>query len=73
MKTLMKFAVVALALGFSASAHARGGPPTSQLPPQAPSNPVNPNVAPEVDPSLAICGFTLLGGTLTVLRSRRRR
>ena len=73
MKTLMKFAVVALALGLSASAHARGGPPTSQLPPQAPSNPVKPNVAPEVDPNLAICGLTLLGGTLTVLRSRRRR
>jgi hypothetical protein len=29
------------------------------------------NVAPEVDPSLALSGFMLLGGTLTVLRSRR--
>ena len=73
MNTMLKFAVVALALGLSASAHARGGPPSSQLPPQAPTNPVKPNVAPEVDPNLAICGFTLLGGTLTVLRSRRRR
>jgi hypothetical protein len=33
-------------------------------------NPTN-NVAPEVDPSLALSGFMLLGGTLTVLRSRR--
>jgi len=32
-----------------------------------------PNTAPEVDPSLAIGGLTLLGGTLTVLRSRRRK
>jgi hypothetical protein len=31
------------------------------------------NVAPEVDPSLAMSGFLLLGGTLTVLRSRRSR
>jgi len=33
-------------------------------------NPTN-NVAPEVDPGLAMSGFMLLGGTLTVLRSRR--
>ena len=32
----------------------------------------NPQVAPEVDPSLAMSGFMLLGGTLTVLRSRRK-
>jgi hypothetical protein len=32
-----------------------------------------PNVAPEVDPGLAMSGFMLLGGTLTVLRSRRPR
>jgi len=35
-------------------------------------NPTN-NVAPEVDPSLALSGFMLLGGTLTVLRGRRPR
>jgi len=29
------------------------------------------NVAPEVDPSLAMSGFMLLGGTLAVLRGRR--
>ena len=34
------------------------------------SQPTN-NVAPEVDPSLALSGFMLLGGTLTVLRGRR--
>jgi hypothetical protein len=31
------------------------------------------NTAPEVDPGLAIGGLTLLGGSLTVLRARRRR
>jgi hypothetical protein len=31
------------------------------------------NQAPEVDPSLALSGFMLLGGTLTVMRSRRPR
>jgi hypothetical protein len=36
------------------------------------SNPTN-HVAPEVDPSLAMSGFLLLGGTLTVMRSRRSR
>ena len=36
------------------------------------SGPTN-HVAPEVDPSLAMSGFMLLGGTLTVLRSRRSR
>jgi len=35
--------------------------------------PSNNNIAPEVDPSLALSGFTLLGGALTVLRSRRRK
>ena len=34
------------------------------------NNPGN-NQAPEVDPSLAMSGFTLLGGTLIVLRGRR--
>jgi len=36
------------------------------------NNPTN-NTAPEVDPSLAMSGFLLLGGTLTVMRSRRSR
>lgn len=31
----------------------------------------HPREAPEVDPSLAISGFSLLAGTLTVLRARR--
>ena len=31
------------------------------------------NLAPEVDPSLAMGALTLLGGTLTVMRSRRSR
>jgi hypothetical protein len=30
----------------------------------------NTNVAPEVDPNLAVCGFALLAGTLTVMRAK---
>jgi len=49
-------------------------PPHREPPPpppekQCPGN--NDNPAPEVDPSLAMSGFTLLGGTLTVMLSRR--
>lgn len=42
---------------------------------QSNNNPGNPktNVAPEIDPNLAMSGCMLLGGTLTVMRSRRFR
>jgi hypothetical protein len=33
----------------------------------------HPHQAPEIDANLAIGGFTLLAGTLTVLRARRSR
>jgi hypothetical protein len=75
MNNLLKYAVPALVLGISATAHAgdwhRHNPPPP--PPPAPCQPGGDHVAPEVDPSLAIGAFTLLGGTLTVLRSRRSR
>ncbi len=63
MKNVFKYSlpVLALALFVSSRAQAKlpGFPPTH-------------NTAPEVDPALAISGLTLLGGTITVLRSRRR-
>ncbi len=71
----MKYSVLALALSLSVSAkaHAHGDdrhhPPP---PPPPPSKCGGDRVAPEVDPSLAMGGLTLLGGTLTVLRARRR-
>lgn len=66
------FLVLALALVLSSRAHADGdGGWGWNPPPGAP--PPNNCVAPEVDPSLALSGFTLLAGTLTVLRSRRRK
>jgi hypothetical protein len=61
MKTGLKFSMLALALmfGTSLTAHAN-------------DHGFNPPSAPEVDPSLAISGLALLGGTLTVLRSKLR-
>ena len=35
-------------------------------------DPPKPNAAPEIDPEAAIGAMMLLGGTLTVIRSRRR-
>jgi hypothetical protein len=58
--SMLAFALVLL-LSPTAHAQERGKP-------LAPSN-----VAPEVDPSLALCGLTFLGGTLTVMRFRRRK
>ena len=57
---------------FGHSSSHTGNPPNTNPPTNNPggNNPGN-NVAPEVDPSLAMSGFMLLGGTLTVLRSRR--
>jgi hypothetical protein len=75
LKKLLKYSslVFALALYTSSYAHAESlwdilfgnhNPPSHQNPPQR---------APEVDPSLAIGGFSLLAGTLTVLRARHRK
>jgi hypothetical protein len=74
MKNLLKYSLLGLALTLSIStnAHAGGwhwGPP--KPPPPPPPPPPKCNTAPEVDPSLAISGFALLAGTLTVVRSGR--
>jgi hypothetical protein len=42
-------------------------------PPSPPKNPPSTHTGPEVDPGMAIAGFTLLAGTLTVMRARRAR
>ena len=64
MKKTLKysFVIFALALGLSTAAHATPGP--TAVPPKA---------APEVDPALVVSGVALLGGTLTLLRTRRRK
>ena len=65
MKIAFKYSllVLALTLGSSIAAHAHYKEGRPQTPPPAP----------EVDPSLAISGITLLAGTLTVARARRRK
>lgn len=62
MKNLLKYAPLALVLAFGACTAAHGmvfgGTGGHQ---------------PEVDPSLAVSGLTLLAGTLAVLRVRRKK
>jgi len=61
------FLILSLALGISASAHAEPWHHQDRYrKPKA-------HEAPEVDPTLAIGGFSLLAGTLTVLRAQRRK
>ena len=73
MTKLLKYSLFALALPLGTStlavAHEHHDPR-----PTAPRNGcgTNDNTAPEVDPSLAIGGITLLGGTIAVARARRR-
>jgi len=62
-KTLKySFVIFALALGLNSAAHATPSPTA-----------VSPKAAPEFDPILAASGLALLGGTLAVLRTRRRK
>ncbi len=84
MKNVIKFSMLALALALCASPLANAAPHMSngwdhgrddhggwwrhRTPDGAPEG----NMAPEVDPSLALSALTLLGGSLTLLRSRRR-
>ncbi|HEX4320736.1 MAG TPA: hypothetical protein VHZ52_07535 [Acidobacteriaceae bacterium] len=52
--------------------HDSGNPPNNNPTTNNPGgNNPGKNVAPEIDPSLAMSGFMLLGGTLTVLQGRR--
>jgi hypothetical protein len=62
MKNLLQCAFLTLALLVAASTVA-----TAQA-----SGPLRQS-APEVDPSLAVVGISLLAGTLTVARARRRK
>ena len=74
MKNLLKYAFLGLALTLSVSTNAHAGDWGWRLPkPPPPPPPPLPkrNLAPEVDPSLAISGLALLAGTLTVVRARR--
>jgi LPXTG-motif cell wall-anchored protein len=63
MSNILKFALLTLVLvvGGNTAAHAN------------PAATSRPKTAPEVDPSLAVVGVSLLAGTLTVLRARKRK
>lgn len=69
MKFALKTSIVALALALSSSIFAHADDRDHHPEPQ---RPVCGNTAPEVDPSLAMSGLMLLGGSITVLRARRR-
>lgn len=74
MKKLVKYTILTLVLvlGTSTAAHAKPGkwydPPKPRYDPPPKCDPTP--IAPEVDPGLAIGGFSLLAGALTVLRTR---
>ena len=72
MKNLLQYSCVALALALcgTASLSAERNSPVSER--RVAHTPRARGAAPEVDPSLAIGGITLLAGSLTVLRARRR-
>jgi hypothetical protein len=67
---MLRFAAtLALTLGMAGAAYADyDGPPTSAVPPEYYRHL---HRAPEMDPSGAIAGLTLLAGGLAVLRGRR--
>jgi hypothetical protein len=71
-KNILKylFVVLVLALTMSSRANAKGWWWDH---PKTPPPTHDGWTAPEVDPSLAMGGLTLLAGSLTVLRSRRRK
>ena len=66
MKTFVKCSLLSLGLLFAACLAAQGQPKPRPTP-------VPVNKAPEIDPSLAIGGLALLGGSVMVLRSRSRK
>jgi hypothetical protein len=57
MKSLLKSALVMLGIALCTSTAAYAGP----------------GLAPEIDPNMAVCGLTLLAGTLAVSRIRRKK
>jgi hypothetical protein len=70
MKNVIKYSLPVLALALLVSSRAKATP----TPIPSPIGPATPKhgTAPEVDPAVALTGLTLLGGAITVLRSRRR-
>jgi hypothetical protein len=68
LKKLLKYSLLGLTLTAAASSAAFADPWKHHDPPKP-----EPRNAPEVDPSLAISGLSLLGGTLVVLRTQRRK
>jgi LPXTG-motif cell wall-anchored protein len=74
MKNVVKYALFTTVLALTVSSQARAFDHDQRDKDHRGKDQSNcPNTAPEVDPSLAIGGLTMLGGTLTVLRSRRRK
>jgi hypothetical protein len=74
MKKVLKCSFLGLALAVAATgaAHAQnGGGGGTSGPPGG--GPIAPHQAPEVDPALAIGGLSLVGGTIAVLRAKRRK
>lgn len=72
MKMLLRYSFLALGLALGASTAAHADPSWWQPSPGPTPNP-SPSEAPEVDPSLAISGFSLVAGALVVMRSRARK
>ncbi|HEY9127859.1 MAG TPA: LPXTG cell wall anchor domain-containing protein [Acidobacteriaceae bacterium] len=70
MTNLLKPSILAFALALHACNTVPGTPGNSA---GAPGKPGKPTQASEVDPGMALAGLTLLAGTLTVLRVRRRK
>lgn len=67
MRNLIKYALLTVVVAFGASIAANAVPCASVNPNCKPS------AAPELDISLAAAGISLLGGTLAVVRARRRK
>jgi len=70
MKNLIKYAFLTLVFVFGVSAAANASPTPE---PCSTINPTCKKAAPEVDPSLAVAGISLLAGTLAVVRARARK
>ncbi len=74
MKNFLVYSALILALALGTSARAHAGDPGHGCENTSPGKaPVCNTVAPEVDPGMAVAGLSLLGGTLAMVRSRRRK
>lgn len=82
MKSILKYAILTLLVVLGTSVAANAKPEDHRFDPPPPPRwdhddrkdwKSNDPKAPEVDPSLAVVGFSLLAGSLTVLRARNRK